>query len=65
LSKKPEGVTEDGEFPAPPAPVTSKPEVFFVKYKTQQEAEGAISNIQGTFGAATSNHLAQSLFLSV
>jgi hypothetical protein len=47
LSKKPEGaVGEDGEFPTPPAPVTSKPEVFFVKYKTQQEAESAISNIQ-------------------
>jgi hypothetical protein len=47
LSKKPEGITEDGDIPSPPAPVTTKPEVFFVKYKTQQEADGAISNIQG------------------
>jgi hypothetical protein len=47
LSKKDEGVSGgDGEFPQPPPAVTSKPEVFFVKYKTQQEAEGAISQIQ-------------------
>jgi hypothetical protein len=49
LSKKAEGISGDGgDFPQPPAPVTSKPEVFFVKYKTQQEAEGAINQIQGT-----------------
>jgi hypothetical protein len=49
LSRKPEGITEDGDIPSPPAPVTTKPEVFFVKYKTQQEADGAISNIQESF----------------
>lgn len=49
LSKKGEGLSENGEFPTPPPPVTSKPEVFFVKYKTKQEADQAVSKIQGKF----------------
>jgi Domain of unknown function (DUF243) len=50
LSKKPENIVGDnGELPTPPPAVTSKPEVFFVKYKTQQEADGAISQIQESF----------------
>jgi Domain of unknown function (DUF243) len=49
LSKKPEDVNDAGELPTPPPAVTSKPEVFFVKYKNQQEAEGAISQIQESF----------------
>jgi len=49
LSKKPEGLGENGEFPTPPPPVTSKPEVFFVKYKTKEEAEQAVAKIQDSF----------------
>jgi hypothetical protein len=47
LSKKNEAVGSDGEFPTPPPAVTSKPEVFFVKYNTKQEADSAVSKIQG------------------
>lgn len=46
LVKKPE---ENGEInvqlPEPTPP--SKPEVYFIKYKTQQDAEAAIANLQG------------------
>jgi hypothetical protein len=50
LSKKAEAVSSSGELPQAPAPVApSRPEVFFVKYRTQQEAEGAISQIQESF----------------
>lgn len=47
LSKKP---TFNQEISLPPAPVTepSKPEVFFIKYKTEKEAQEAQQKIQGT-----------------
>jgi hypothetical protein len=47
LSKKDDQVSDFGEIPQPPAPVTHKPEVFFIKYKTKQEAAEAVANIQG------------------
>lgn len=49
LSKKNDGLNDDGSFATPPPPVTSKPEVFFVKYKTKEEAEQAVSKIQDSF----------------
>jgi len=49
LSKKNDGLSADGTFPDQPAPVTSKPEVFFVKYKTKEEADSAVSKIQESF----------------
>jgi hypothetical protein len=49
LSKKDQGVGEDGEYPTPPPAVTSKPEVFFVKYNNKEEADSAVSKIQESF----------------
>jgi Domain of unknown function (DUF243) len=50
LSKKSDAeLSASGDFPSPPPAIVSKPEVFFVKYKTQQEAEGAIAQIQESF----------------
>jgi hypothetical protein len=49
LSKKNEAGGENGEFPTPPPPVTSKPEVFFVKYNNKEEADSAVSKIQESF----------------
>jgi hypothetical protein len=50
LSKKAEAAVSSGELPSAPAPVApSRPEVFFVKYRNQQEAEGAIAQIQESF----------------
>jgi hypothetical protein len=46
LSNKPEGISEDGEIPTPPEPITSKPEVFFVKYDSQAQADQAIATVQ-------------------
>lgn len=46
LSKKDEQISDFGEIPQPPAPVTHKPEVFFIKYKTKAEAAEAVANIQ-------------------
>lgn len=47
LSKKDDAVSDFGSIPQPPAHVTHKPEVFFIKYKTKQEAAEAVANIQG------------------
>ncbi|XP_050298573.1 uncharacterized protein LOC126737637 [Anthonomus grandis grandis] len=50
LVKKPEvhpKVRYQGALPAKP----SKPEVFFIKYKTQKEAEAAVADIQSKHGA--------------
>lgn len=50
LVKKPEdNLVVD--VPAPPATPPSKPEVYFIKYKTQQEAEEAVANVQSGVGA--------------
>lgn len=38
----------NGEYIGP-QPVTSKPEVFFVKYNTKEEEQSAISRIQDSF----------------
>ncbi|CAG9803365.1 unnamed protein product [Chironomus riparius] len=46
LSKKNDDVSDIGEIPTPPPSVTHKPEVFFIKYKTKQEAADAVANIQ-------------------
>lgn len=48
LSKKPE-IQQDIEFPEPPVTEPSKPEVFFIKYKHEQEAQQAQQSIQGDF----------------
>jgi hypothetical protein len=54
LSKKLDNIDVDnGELPTSPPEVTSKSEVFFVKYKTQQEAERAISQIQQSYKDGT------------
>lgn len=45
LSKKPS--EQDIQLPEPPVTPPSKPEVFFLKYKTQQEADQAQQQIQG------------------
>lgn len=45
LSKKPE-FSQNIQLPEPPVTEPSKPEVFFIKYKTQQEAEAAQQKIQ-------------------
>lgn len=47
LSKKhnDDDANDPNNTPAPP--VTSKPEVFFVKYKTKEEAAEAVAKIQG------------------
>lgn len=47
LVKKPDGFVQSGDFPIPPATVTSKPEVYFIKYKTKSEADQTVSRIQG------------------
>jgi hypothetical protein len=47
LSKKDSGAIDAGELPEAPAPVTHKPEVFFINYNTQKEAAEAVSQIQG------------------
>ncbi|XP_070495792.1 uncharacterized protein [Chironomus tepperi] len=49
LSKKNDDVSDIGEIPTPPPAVTHKPEVFFIKYKTKQEAADAVANIQSQF----------------
>jgi len=46
LSKKNDEISDIGEIPTPPPSVTHKPEVFFIKYKTKQEAADAVANIQ-------------------
>lgn len=46
LSKKEDQISDFAEIPQPPAAVTHKPEVFFIKYKTKQEAADAVANIQ-------------------
>lgn len=46
LSKKEDQISDFAEIPPPPAAVTHKPEVFFIKYKTKQEAADAVANIQ-------------------
>lgn len=46
LSKKPE-LSQDIQLPQPKTTEPTKPEVFFIKYKTQQEAEQAQQSIQG------------------
>lgn len=45
LSKKPS--EQEIQLPEPPVTQPSKPEVYFLKYKTQQEAEQAQQQIQG------------------
>lgn len=47
LSKKNDFSSENGEIVTPPPPVTSKPEVFFIKYKNQDDSESVVSKIQG------------------
>lgn len=49
LVKKPEENGEINVQVAPPLP-PSKPEVYFIKYKTQQEAEEAVANVQSGVG---------------
>lgn len=46
LSKKPE-FNQDIELPTAPVTEATKPEVFFIKYKNEQEAQDAQSQIQG------------------
>lgn len=48
LSKKPE-FDQNIQLPEPTPTEPSKPEVFFVKYKTQEEAERAQKQIQGNY----------------
>lgn len=48
LSKKPT-YEANVEIPEPPVTEPSKPDVFFIKYKNQQEAEQAQQSIQGNF----------------
>lgn len=40
------GIEDGGELPTPPPAVTSKPEVYFIKYKTKAEADNFVNNIQ-------------------
>jgi hypothetical protein len=49
LSKKNENNFEKAEIPAPPPAVTSKPEVYFIKYKNNEQADSAVSKIQESF----------------
>lgn len=46
LSKKPDGL-DLGDIAIPAPTKASKPEVYFIKYKTQEEAEHAQKEIQG------------------
>lgn len=46
LSKKP-SFEQNVELPEPPVTEPSKPDVFFIKYKNQQEADQAQQSIQG------------------
>lgn len=46
LSKKPD-INQSIQLPEQPVTEPPKPEVFFIKYKTQQEAENARQQIQG------------------
>lgn len=46
LSKKPD-FNQNIQLPEQPVTEPSKPDVFFIKYKTQQEAESARQQIQG------------------
>lgn len=47
LSKKNEFTSDNGEIATPPPPVTSKPEVFFIKYKNQDDSDSVVRKIQG------------------
>lgn len=50
LSKKPE-FNENIELPPIPTTEPPKPEVYFIKYKTQEEAQQAQEKIQGEFAS--------------
>lgn len=56
LSKKPV-YEENVELPEAPVTEPSKPDVFFIKYKNQQEAEQAQQSIQGNFNDPLTLHL--------
>lgn len=48
LSKKPT-FEQNIQLPEPPVTEPSKPDVFFIKYRNQKEADQAQQSIQGTF----------------
>lgn len=47
LSKKEDSLSDTGEIPTPPPTIPSKPEVFFIKYRTKEDAVKAVADIQG------------------
>ena len=47
LSKGSDGSISDADLPAPPTPVTSKPEVFFVKYNKNEDSEKIVAKVRG------------------
>jgi hypothetical protein len=49
LVNKPEAPEQLAEIPQPAPQVPTKPEVYFIKYKTKQEADGIVSGIQCEF----------------
>lgn len=55
LSKKPE-FDQTVQLPEPTPTEPSKPEVFFVKYKTQEEADRAQKQIQGNYSLSFELH---------
>lgn len=50
------GIEDGGLLPTPPPAVTSKPEVYFIKYKTKAEADNFVQNIQSKFSFVHRNH---------
>lgn len=60
LSKKPT-LDQNIQLPEPAPTEPSKPDVFFIKYKTQQEADEAQQSIQGNF---FKNHLTPNYVIS-
>lgn len=49
LKKEEESSFESADLPEPPPPIVNQPEVYFVKYKSQEEGEKIVSKVQGRF----------------
>ena len=49
LSKGSDGSVSDADLPEAPVPVTSKPEVFFVKYNNNEDSEQIVAKVRESF----------------
>ena len=49
LSKGSDGSVSDAELPEAPVAVTTKPEVFFVKYSNNEDSDQIVAKVRGRF----------------